>query len=357
MNIREMQIEVRQSTQLIASNRNRKLFDEEIDFVLNKMQKRFIQSRLRKNPNGSFTVDQSELDSIRTLIVQRTQPAYVDQQPIAGRYYAYLPGDYAYLLNDASYITNLCGATAPEPAVKSLHIQWLKQPWSTKVSTPFYVTYSLTSSVASITIPTDLSPYNAWAGLASKEDLSFLVPFVLDSLHKQRTATTDVYFESMGNKYKPGFFALVNTFAAPSGGSITIDGTSSAFTASGTETVLQHASTSTTILTGNRLLSSEIVHDMIGTAYYKPSYESPISCLEGGLLNIYTDKNSTVSSCLFTYIRKPRPLSIALGSDCELAEEYHQTICDLASAYIKNRLENDKGASMVEHDIEKQVIL
>ncbi len=357
MNIREMQIEVRQSTQLISSNRSRKLFDEEIDFVLNKMQKRFIQSRLRKNPNGSFTVDQAELDSIRTLIVQRMQPAYVDQQVISSRYYVYLPGDYAYLLNDSSYISNLCGATMPTPVTKSLYIQWLKQPWSVKVNTPYYVTYSLTSSVASATIPTDLSPYHAWTGLASKEDLAFLVPFVLDNLQKQRTATTDVYFERMGNRYKPGYFAFVNTFAAITGGTITIDGTASSSIISGTEFVLQHSHTLTPVINSNRLLSSEIVHDMIGTAYFRPSFESPISSLEGGLLNIYTDQNSIVSNCMLTYIRKPRPLSLALGSDCELAEEYHQTICDLATAYIKNRLENDKGASMVEHDIEKQVIL
>ena len=107
----------------------------------------------------------------------------------------------------------------------------------------------------------------------------------------------------------------------------------------------------------NRLESSENVQNLLGTSFYTTSVHSPISELSGNLLYIYYDNSFTVNSCEITYIRKPRILSLFLGSDCELAPEFHPTICDMATEYIKGRLENAQGQQLVERDNETRVII
>ncbi|MFZ8528579.1 hypothetical protein ACO1NJ_14750, partial [Staphylococcus aureus] len=72
----EMIIEVRQATQNIAANTRRKLQDEEIVWILNKIQERFIQSKIkrRKDGSGGFQLDQLDADAIRPLLTTKSLP-------------------------------------------------------------------------------------------------------------------------------------------------------------------------------------------------------------------------------------------------------------------------------------------
>jgi hypothetical protein len=140
MYVKEMHIEVNQSLQKISANTTRKMFPEEIDWLLNKHQDRFIKNKLKPRGNtGGFEIEQVDSDAIRTLIKTNVQvPAY----KYGARYGSNLPGDYKYLIADSSAIKKLCNKTATaENVTENLLVIPIKKTVGTS---PFYSTVTLT---------------------------------------------------------------------------------------------------------------------------------------------------------------------------------------------------------------------
>ena len=141
MTVREMHIEVEQSTQLLAASATRKLLPEEIDWALNKVQDRFVEDQIRPREGGRFEVDQARVDNIRSLIKSMVPlTPWIDNQR---RYKCYLPSDYRFLLSDASYSVPLCGADPVEEAPITKYVHRIKQGYSNKVAANFYASYWL----------------------------------------------------------------------------------------------------------------------------------------------------------------------------------------------------------------------
>jgi len=92
MYVKEMHIEVNQSTQKIAANTTRKLLAPEVDWLLNKNMGRFIESRVtpKKDGSGGFEIKQFDIDAIRTLLVTGYDVSAYVADP--RRVKAFLPG-------------------------------------------------------------------------------------------------------------------------------------------------------------------------------------------------------------------------------------------------------------------------
>lgn len=354
MNIRDMHLEVNQSLQKVAANKTRKYLSEEIDWILNKMLHRFIQSRLRPKKGGAFTIDQVDLDSIRPLLKQTVESAYIDNSI---RYKTYLPVDYMYLISDASYVSNRCGITT-DPTVlnATLYLTWLKQTYTNKVNSPFYQTISMVvDGTNTFNVPADLPYSQVYLGYQRKEDITFVMPAIIHYFN-QSLQDIRVGFERYGEWYKPQQILLLSNNHQITG-DITYDSINATLVDNITVNRTQHQALPKESLESNRLESSETIPQILDVAFYKPSYYSPVSELIGNVLYTYRDDNFTVNRTALTYIRKPQIMSLALGTDCDLAPEFHQTICDLAVEYIKGRIENAQGLQIAERDIEKRVIL
>lgn len=351
MNALEMHIEVNQSVQKLAANRTRKIFDDEIDWVLNKQVHRFIQDRLKpRTDSDGFEIDQMGVDAMRNLVVSmRECTAYIDTP---SRYKVPLPADYKYMLSDASYAVNLCNAPALDPIPVTLPISTIKQVYSTKGAPMYYESMALALNGNTFLIPSQLPLTNKYLGYQSKQDVSFLIPYILD---RYRKLGFNLYWEKYGTFYYPSTYILVGaagqTLALPS---MILDGAGVTQRTTTSET-LSIAPGTTDVLVDNRLTRSDRVHSLLSTAYFKTNVLSPISEMDGSYLYVYTDKTFIVNKVSLTYVRKVRPISLALGSDCELTEEFHQTICDRASEYILGRLQ--AGTESIIKDNERRVIL
>lgn len=356
MNIRDMHIEIRQSLQKIAANTTRKYLDGEIDWVLNKMQDRFIQLKLKPmNGRVNLSDDQVELNAVRTLFAETNMPAYIDTE-MMNRYKAFLPMDYSYMVHDSSKVSDRCG-TATQPVVenKSLYITYLKQTYTTKSSAPYYTTVVIKlDGTPILTIKDDLPLTNTYAGFNRKEDISFLTEWITHTLTS--LSGFQIGFESFGTKYKPQQYIIVSESSAKTA-SITYDGLAEITSTSEVLALTQHKSESNETLVSNRMMSSEWAFRTNEVPFFKTNARSPISELQKNTMYIYADNSFTVNRCFITYIRKPRPMSIVLGSDCELAQDYHQTICDLATEYILNRINDIQGYQLAERDNSQRVIL
>ncbi len=324
MTVKEMHIEVSQSTQNIAANTRRKLLSEEIDWLLNKNQQRFIQSKVkpRRDGSGGFEVDQVDTDAIRTML-KTTQ---LSAEIVEGGYQAYLPSDYAYLINDNSR-TLKCGALLTQ--VNTLvDLLFLPLPVTGKPAAPFYEEVSVTVGPTTFTLA-EISAANhgSYLGVRSKSEV-FVIQDVLLHYMRQHLGL-DVYWERYKTVYKPHTF-IIPGFNA---GSITVDGAVTAATTATDTRLVTQQTTGTWV--ANRLTASNKVMDLLQVPYYRSSHLSPISELLGNYLKVYGDTGFIVTKVGCTYVRKPRRISLVLGLDCELAEEFHQAVCDLTVEYAK----------------------
>jgi len=345
-----MHIEINQSLQKVAANRTREYLSEEIDWVINKMQHRFIQLKVKPKDNGGYSLEQLDEDALRALKVSgKKLPMYVDTTK---RYKAYLPANYAYLISDASYVSQVCGGEVAEDEDAKLYITWLKLLKTAKGGPKFYETVHVTANADVVSVPLALPYFNKYVGYNRKEDITFLSPWIIDFFQKMEKL--EVGYEFYGEYYKASHYFFISTTAQPVT-SLVQDGLNNTVQVTEVKEFKQAKSLVTEQLISNRLESSENIHDMLKTAFYKPTYRSPISELSKNILYVYHDDSFTVNSCEITYIRKPRIVSLSLGSDCELAPDFHNTICDLATEYIKGRLEN--GQPIIERDNDKRVVI
>lgn len=349
MNVREMHIEIDQSTQLVAANRSRRWYPEEKDWVLNKMMDRYIQNCLRPkkdvegNLTGGFEVDQVGAEDIKTLL-KLNQPLipYIEDN---GRYKCFLPADYKYLISDGSYTKLLCGTTATT-ANTTLYITSLRQDYSDGTA-PFYAALELIMNGVSTMIPDDLPYGNSYIGYPTVEDISFLIPWLLWK--------SGYRWERFADLYYPKRYIHVTT-TSPSNPSVEVDGDIFTEFDIVTKILARHTNTEGEY-TSNRLTASDILANMRGVAFFGTAYWGPLTELSDDILWVYRDNSFIVSRVDISYIRKPQPISLSLNTDCELGEGAHQKICDLAVEYLQGRTKDIQGKQLSEADLVKRVIL
>lgn len=345
MDVRSQHIEVRQSIGQVASNRTRKYQDEEIDWILNKMQDRYVASCLKPKENGGFELDQLKADNIQPLIVS----GYDLVPYISGtrKYKCYLPYNYQYLLGDESNVKQLCGTETATVALRTLYVNAQRQEKSSKGSPKYNETNIVNIRGNIVNIPADL-PYNhAFTGFNSKDEIFLIAPYI--------ALKGGWYWEKAGDINYPGHYIRISEVAGSGSASINVDGTTTTLGSALTQSLTVHTNVGKWI--NNRLINSAKISSLSGDAFQKSSHYSPISELSGNILYIYRDTSFTVSAVSISYIRKPQPISLSLNTNCELSQGACQAICDLAVEYIKGRIENTTGQQLAERDIANRVTL
>jgi hypothetical protein len=328
MNIKEMHIEVSQSTQNIAANVRRKLQPEEIDWLLNKSQQRFIQGKVKPKEDGSggFQVDQMDTDAIRTLMKTQVLPVHYE----AGQYSALLPADYSYLLSDESFITQQCTPTSLTAATVNEDVLQLVLSTTSKADPLYYASVALTVGAVTFSLQ-EVSDFfgGTYTGVKSKAEVFLPVDALL--WYMRNVKNINVYWERYRGIFKPKTFL----FPGVSTGQISVDGvvkvggavTSSYKTFAGELPGVQWVP--------NRLMASSKLSTMKVTPFYQTDYRSPLSEISDQYVVVYGDERFIVSKVRVDYIKKPRRMSLILGQDSELPEDFRQAICDLAVEYFK----------------------
>lgn len=372
MTVREMHIEINQSLQKVAANLTRKYLSEEIDWVLNKIQTRYIESLLRPvdladtsnstlfgktTQEKSRFADQIHTDAIRTLTVTfKDIEAWTDPNVGGGVVSCYLPDNYMFLMSDVSSMNSLCGA-APIVTTSQKYYTVLNLSKSTLSAPPYYTANnSITIGTKTLNIPAGLPDYNNYTGFSSKNDVMFLKDYIL-SRFRERGVT--IYWEWYGDQYWPNSFIIpcdasgITATLLWDGVDVT-DASLKSFTIS--KRSLPSGVPVKTKLADNRLTSSYDIPTSY-TPYYGPSIVSPVSELSGHVLKVYHDDNTIVNKVVISYIRTPRPISLSLGLNCELPHSACQKICDLAVEYIKGQQEDATGVTIKKQDNDSRIIL
>ena len=334
MTIQEMVISVQLETKTLSANRNRKLLDPEIEWLLNKVQARYIKSCLvaKKDGSGGFEINQLYTDAIRMLL--STRQLYAAAQP-DNTYMAFLPADYAYLISDDSQVVRVC-ATAPVLVPLTTTLLAIPMPLSSRTDPKFYQTVVLNYGTAVALADIATANLVTYQGFSSNVEYYVVVDSLLWWMRNR--LKVDVYWERYLDTYRPKTFL----FPAKTTGSGSLDGASLTGTLIDGLPVLNSYNEPLAVWSPNRLSPSTKISSLNAAPYYKSAWQSPISELSAGYLKVYGDDRFIVNKVSVTYVRKPRRMSLILGCDCELAEEFHGTLCDLTVEFFKGML-NDPG--------------
>lgn len=337
MYVKEQHIEVTLSMQKIAANRTRKLLPQEIDWLLNKNMERFIRSKVtpKKDGTGGFEILQDDLDAIRPLVKRGiVLPAYVDTDRTIR---CPLPGDYSYLTQDESVIKRTDPMSSTVPPLTDLKRYILQVPIrkSTAIAGPYYAQVQLNINGS---VVFDLGQYaiardTNYQGLSAADEIWAIPGYIMQAMID---GGWEAYWEYYEDQYYPKSLIIVT--GAPITGYLVTDGVTTPGVNSTINVRTKDLPQVTAEYQANRLTASNIVSSLLEVAFFGTQAEFPISELANRSIYVYPNKTFIVSNTVISYVRKPRRISLILGTDCELASEYHQLICDLTVEYIKGMI-------------------
>jgi len=335
MNAQEMHIELDLSVQKIRSNYYRQILDSEKDWILNKMVERFRKDRIKQDTDSlGFDATEIDLDALRTLVVlDRELPTFQVQDDSIQ---AELPGNYSYLIDDFSYTIDSCNTGAYKAATTFVN------------TTEWIYTYPLVPSAASgrfyqamsfMLSGSTLFDVSGLPGLFTANETFTVRDYILHQLWRSRymLSLTDVdfYWERYKTTYTPNAFIAVSTTRQLSSNTITIDGVTTTATESSLTSENFIPETSGGTLCNDRLVRGHFRSSLRSSAFAKTTSLSPISAVSGNQIKVYHDGKFIISKLRVSYVRKPAKISLLLSQNCDIAEEFHQEICDRAVLYIK----------------------
>ena len=310
MTVREIHNTIRSMLGHIASARDRSWESGEIDSAYNRVAGQFVATRAAFYAKGEI----QSIEDIQSLIVSDWQAR--SNQVSNTVYSMKLAANHAALLNINVFGKYDCNGAIPQGTLTTPLEYSVKLSDSAKVAAPFYETVSLniTDPQASLTSARtlkydNLDIYEQLKWLANQQSVyhrsGYLVlegtPFhiAVDGENLPRTTTT------LQKKYMP------------------IEGT----------------------LLSSTLISPVQLSDRLGTPYYGEHRNHVILAPAGSHeLKAYTAPGCIVSYCAITYIRKPKPISLILGSETDLTDngKVHELLCKMTVTELMGDAADDR---------------
>lgn len=292
----------------VNSNRRRSFEPQEIDISLNTVIGEFVADRWKAYVAG----DQQSVDDIATLILDN----YSSKLYIPGTdYIGAMPPNLAYLSGITFFGKRICkGQTTPAKVTGTHLLYSLTIPVTVKVSTPWYVAYTLTvDSTPVFTMPA------GWAGLTDKDEAFRLKAQLIWAAQK-----AGLWYQGYGTGSRSGTLFSLKPF------SITVDSTTTAATSTTVNDTFYQAQAEQ--IPGDAI-SPILAPKLRATPYYGSDKRRPV---------YYTGANSSVTvlpsqdfildRAVISGMRKPAIVDVILGIDCDLPDngKVHEQICRMA---------------------------
>jgi len=334
-----MHIEINLLLQNISSNVKRDVMPEEIDWLINKSIKEFIDGKLTIDPNEkqeSFQQSGVDLTSLSSLIVlDKVMPVHLSNlYPTEKTSFVQLPANFMYLLDDgASGVVRNCDATftvATTAINRPEFVYSLKVPKTTKTSSPFYENAQLnySSSATNAKFPVSLPD----------KDMNFVIQECLRNYlvinQSVEFSNVEVYWERYKNLYLPESLIFVASMSLQPI-TLTFDGLTTTAVLVTNGNIKVPGTYASTLFVENRLVKSNLVNRYRGSSFLKSTSKSTLVSFQNETLKVYYDDLFIVNNIRLSYIRKPQTVNLALGYNCDLPVSVHPDICSLVVEKIK----------------------
>lgn len=365
MNVLEMHIALRQGVDRVNSLRNDQLRTEEVDLELNRAFLRFINQRYGQVNihRKGFEESQKRIDDLRVLVTEYTGPAVFKEVVTNNKVWAdtfQFPSDYMYLVNQRStVILNECNplqfSLSPLPNVYWFSFspnQFLDL--NGQIPTAIRMLGSSGQNVVAWEASQDLLN-TGYTGIFPQD-----INAVLNDMFQHPGMGFSFYWQSYQSINMPGHVVVVvDTQTHPwfnqdgsNGNQITplvrYSGTTPDTQNQILPKVQDMSMFSTRVPQGpftltqskNRWAQLDDVYTMLEDPFNTTRYDSPLTTVRSNSVDIYTSDIFLIDSVKITYIRKPRPISLPLGYDCELPDHTHEEIVAMAvSAILEGQMD------------------
>ena len=333
---------------LILEKVNSKIVDsfepEEKDWLLNEEVVRFIKQRLSVQSNEKkqgLQFTQKRYDDIRTLISTATLPCLIrDDNSV----FSYLPGDYFTLINDRTFVKNLCGKSFTTNAViynTNINVGLIKL----KDVLNLYATLKIRINGIEVFNIQNYPPYTSGiASTASKFELYNLIIEVL------RSKGSDCRYGNWFDINCPEGILIKDALIIEIEYS-TID----IVTTLATTVVKPYINpVSPTKEEPNRLTKTEDLFNILNSAFASPMPHSPLSTLDKDRINVFHNQKFIPSSIKIDYIKKPRKISLSLNQACDLDETVHPEIVENTAKRIAGLISSQGYNNIINENLLKE---
>ena len=313
--IQEIHIGIDLHLQKINSNYIDVILPEEKDFFFNEEQFKYINTRISAISNDKrkgLQFDQKRYDDLEKLITPYSANAFIYNNRSV---YINLPKNYLHLVNDRTFLDNLCNKTFSS---------------FTPVTSPLkFVVFKLEDyDLKNLVIKFDgtsvfnLATYPTFSEVVNEESFSVnnLILYHLNIKY-------EVYWQYFNGVYYGNQFILVSnsieavTITYPE---VTPDEVIRTFDYDQINKQIYNSTSVKEI--PNRLTKTEDIYEILRGSFTKTDPESPVSEIKQGQLIVFHDEYFISTKISIDYIRKPQPVSLSLNQNCELDENIHNEL-------------------------------
>jgi len=356
-----MHISLRQTVDRINSQRADQLLSEEIDLELNRAMQRFINQRYGKNNvyQEGFEESQKRIDELRTLLVEyesgvtfkeilKPDSIFVDQFQ--------LPANYMYLVNQRSKIFVDNCRTIDYNLIANQDINYFTFTFDDFMVNGSEFVNSIGMEDGTVT-PAIIPVWSASIDLQTSGYSPGAYPQYINEVRADLLNNPQPGFEIYWESYGP--LSIPNTFIVI----VDMDGSGGVFNwdaANGNVTPLVSIDTLNNTVTSvpprfedrsnnlvreprgnytedtvlNKFSQQDDIFRLLDDPFNSTTHTSPLTTVRGGFIDIYTNAIFITSSVKITYLRKPQPINLSLGYNCELPDHTHEEVIAMAASSI-----------------------
>ena len=361
-----MHISLRQTVDRINSQRADQLLDQEIDLELNRAMQRFINQRYGKNNvyQEGFEESQKRIDELRTLLVEYEAGVTFKEELRPGRIFVdqfQLPANYMYLVNQRSKIfTENCQpieSTLVASDDQDIHYFTFNFDQLIVNENEFVDSIRLQNTEFNVNPTVSNTVWQPSTTLNSLGYNSNLYPQfineVITDMLENSAPGFEIYWESYGPLNSPNNFIVVvdinihdwfiwDLSFGTTTPLVSIDSSNNqiAFVPphfhdqSGILTRVPESSTVTEDTVLNKFSQQDDIYRLLDDPFNATTHTSPLTTIRGNFIDIYTNAIFITSSAKITYLRKPQPISLSLGYNCELPDHTHEEVIAMAASSI-----------------------
>lgn len=356
-----MHISLRQTVDRINSQRADQLLSEEIDLELNRAMQRFINQRYGKNNvyQEGFEESQKRIDELRTLLVEyengvtfkeilKPDSIFVDQFQ--------LPANYMYLVNQRSKIFVDNCRTIDYNLIANQDISYFTFTFDDFMVNGTEFVSSIGMEDGTVT-PSLIPVWSASSELTTSGYSPSAYPQYINEVRADLLNNPqpgfEIYWESYGPLSIPNNFIVIVDMDG-SGGVFNWDASSPPVTNLISQDALNNTVatvpprfedrsdnlvrvprdnfTEDTVL--NKFSQQDDIFRLLDDPFNSTTHTSPLTTIRGGFIDIYTNAIFITSSVKITYLRKPQPINLSLGYNCELPDHTHEEVIAMAASSI-----------------------
>ena len=309
---------------------------EERDYWLNKGMDLLIEQSYNPHSRyrpGGVESSQNRIDELRHLTVEFSGPTFFRDTHIES---FPLPGNYLHLMRaQGEYRYNRClPVTKVLENVREGDWYYFLIPFSPG-ALDTYEGFDIRSpnkngdSIFDIQVPAFRAP----------EETEQLIKWVLENTPQG----LEMYWESWFDIYRKDHFILVSQSTIPV--EVVYDDMDSSGQIGATRLRAKKVDMleSPTILKkGIKYVQHDDLDTILEDPFNDPIIGKAIYTFRSNFIDIYTSPNFILPECKITYIRKPNRISLNLNQDCELPDEMHRHVIQLAVAGALETLDSSR---------------